>query len=419
MADPMQEALDRLNAQAVAGAPAVTAAQAELAQLIPAINNLADRINQAAAAGSHTVNGAPLWDAQSAHLAMMNRARELRGYRLEEPGAPAFAHAAQAQDVGQDQAGGDQARQAAQRAKFAREAARARAEGEREAAALARQYTQEDAAADAQRTAALLQTPQGQGGAALAAARAQAQQLQAQATYAETPQGQQQLQAQQQAQGQAQQAQARIARAQQIAQHGRLSVAVSDTAAAFSRLNPAIAAVKKGLDFVMDAAAHASPNAQAVYQGSINLLKAQIGTPFVPGMNQASELIQRLGDAVETTVNYVRPQPGGGGNLIQRAGRFAFDHVSPLMDAATAATGGTGKPKLNSLQGLPPAQIGTAESHYDRMMMASLNLGTDTVEAANMQKHLENMVGLLTQIAQSDGIRGVPPSFGGNSERKD
>lgn len=156
----------------------------------------------------------------------------------------------------------------------------------------------------------LAQQAQLRGEVATLAARTNLQQAQAQAAYMGTPAGRAESleqarlaaglqESQQQARRLQQNARESVAIEQNVLRYGQLGAAAFEVTRAFSAVRPGIGAAVAAFGQVVGLAGRANPNVAATYEGSVNLVKAQVGSFLTPAVDAVSHNLQRLARALD------------------------------------------------------------------------------------------------------------------------
>jgi hypothetical protein len=259
-----------------------------------------------------------------------------------------------------------------------------------------------------------LRTPAGRAEQRLQEIRDTGREARRDAAHLQTPQGQAELQEtarlRLQIQGHAQMRQEMAARAESIAQHGRLGDMLIRARQGFAELAPAMQTAQRIWGGMVSLGRSASPNAGATLDQSWELLKARAGRFFLPAMANASQTLQAGADAVGATR----------GSSFERSTLFkALSYSPPAFFGEWLLTGERPDRRqaregaMQSFAGLPQSRISSAEEYYDRLQMTALNTGP--LEAEILKEQLENLkdvVKLLEKIGgDSEGLKNLQPAY--------
>ncbi len=199
-------------------------------------------------------------------------------------------------------------------------------------------------------------------------------------------------------------------REQQVAQHGRLNVALGNLSSAASKVaggfNQARMALAMFEGTVLGLVAKASPNTLATYQESWDLLQARIGTMMVPAVEEMSRTLQAAARLAEKA----QAVPGVG-TVAGGLGRGFFGAGGLIVTLLDSLTGGDQELK-RSMQGLIVPRVGMgAEEAYQAMQRDVLLRGPLEQEKLNEQmknlaeilKGVETVIGDNTQALKEHG----------------
>ncbi len=247
----------------------------------------------------------------------------------------------------------------------------------------------EQQAQRAQARAAYLKTPRGQGQLQLramaqsdmgrAGAESGAQEAQARLAEARTPMGWTNLVGQAKAQLETRKAQSGTATLQQqatnVASYGPLAGGAMNAAMALGKLTPitagvaaAFAATAGGLAAASNLGAAASPTHAATLDKSFELVKAKMGSVFLPAM----------------------------------------DTVSGWLQGLAGEKGPDGKP-LRSFAGLAPSRIESYEGYQENLQASVLNQGP--LDQKILEEHLRALLDIKELLTKIPDNRGGPTSW--------